>query len=191
MTIDRAAAAHAIDAFLLAIGRDPATDPDLVGTGARVADAFIDELCSGYTVDTRALLEKSVIQASSSGLVIVRNIALTVMCPHHLLPATGKATLAFAPREKLVGLGALTTLVDAHARRLTLQERVGEAVVADLAAVLDPEWVACRIVLVHGCMVARHEHAAGTRVETLALFRSKSATGDVDARAYTALGVGT
>src|SRR5262245_53136179 len=49
--LDRRAAAAAIDAFLRAIGRD---EPDVVGTGARVADMFLDELCAGYSVDTRA-----------------------------------------------------------------------------------------------------------------------------------------
>ena len=43
--MDKAAAARAIDAFLLALGRDPAKEPELRGTGARVAEAFAAELC--------------------------------------------------------------------------------------------------------------------------------------------------
>jgi len=46
---DRKAAARAIDDFLRAIGRDPKRDAILAGTGARVADAYIDELCDGTT----------------------------------------------------------------------------------------------------------------------------------------------
>jgi GTP cyclohydrolase I len=187
MPIDRKAAADAIDAFLRAIGRDPATEPDLVGTGARVADAFADELCAGYAVDTRQLLEASTIAGGTDGLVVVRDVPVTTVCPHHLLTASGTATIAMQTRERLVGLGTLASLIDAHARRLTLQERIGEGVVADLAAVLAPAWVGCRIVLVHGCMVARGERAIGARVETVAL---RGATGDVVARAHAALGVG-
>ena len=187
MPIDRKAAANAIDSFLRAIGRDPSTEPDLVGTGARVADAFADELCSGYSVDTRALLAQSTIVGATDGIVIVRDVPVTTMCPHHLLPASGTATIAMQTRERLVGLGTLASLVEAHARRLTLQERIGEGVVADVIAVLEPEWVGCRLVLVHGCMVARGERAIGTRVETIAL---RGATGDAVALAYAALGVG-
>jgi GTP cyclohydrolase I len=187
MPIDRKAAANAIDAFLRAIGRDPSTEPDLVGTGARVADVFADELCAGYAVDTRKLLAASTIANGAEGTVVVRDIAITTMCPHHLLPATGTATVAMHTREKLVGLGTVASLVEAHARRLTLQERIGEAVVSDIAAVLEPEWVGCRIVLVHGCMVVRGERAIGTRVETVAL---RGAAGDVVALAHAALGVG-
>jgi GTP cyclohydrolase I len=189
MSIDRMAAANAIDAFLRAIGRDPSREPDLVGTGARVADAFLDELCAGYQVDTRALLEASAIDASGSsgGLVVVRDVPITTMCPHHLLPATGTATIAMHARARLVGLGTLASLVEAYARRLTLQERIGDAVVADLEAVLAPAWVGCRLVLVHGCMVARGERAVGSRVETVAL---RGVTGEGVAHAHAVLGVG-
>ena len=191
MPIDRTAAANAIDAFLRAIGRDPSEEPDLVGTGARVADAYVDELCAGYAVDTRALLGGSVIATithASGGLVVVHDVAITTMCPHHLLPATGKATIAMLAREKLVGIGTLVSLVEAHARRLTLQERIGDAVVADIDAVLQPEWVGCRLVLVHGCMVSRGERAVGTSVETVAMRGADS--GETLARAHVALGVG-
>jgi GTP cyclohydrolase I len=192
MPIDRTAAANAIDAFLRAIGRDPAREPDLVGTGARVADAYVDELCAGYAVDTRALLSASVIAeagTASGGLVVVRDVAVTTMCPHHLLPASGTATIAMQTRQRLVGIGTLVSLVEAHARRLTLQERIGEAVVSDIEAVLAPEWVGCRLVLVHGCMVSRGERAVGSRVETLAL-RGSALSGDAALRAQAALGVG-
>jgi len=172
MAIDKAAAAAAIDAFLLAIGRDPGTEPDLVGTGDRVADAYVDELTTGYGVDTRALLEKHALPATpmtSGNVIVVRDIPLVTMCPHHLLPATGTATVALEPRDRLIGLGTIAGLVEAYSRRLTLQEHIGEGVVADLEAVLAPAWVGCRILLAHGCMIARGERAIGARVETLAL----------------------
>jgi GTP cyclohydrolase I len=91
-------------------------------------------------------------------------------------------------RERLVGLGTLVSLLEGHARRLTLQEHIGEAVVADIEAVLQPAWVGCRLVLVHGCMVARGERAVGSRVETVAL---RGASTEVAiSRAHAALGVG-
>ena len=44
MSVDKEAARLAIEAFLRAIGRDPEREPELSGTGKRVADAFVDEL---------------------------------------------------------------------------------------------------------------------------------------------------
>jgi len=189
MPIDRNAAASAIDAFLRAIGRDPSAEPDLVGTGQRVADAYVDELCAGYGVDTLALLRQGAMAAKAPGLVVVRDVPVVTMCPHHLLPATGTATVAMHANERIVGLGTLAALVEAYARRLTLQETIGEAVVADMAEVLAPDWCACRLVLVHGCMVARGERALGSRVETVAV-RGASSPKKL-AAVHAVLGVGS
>jgi GTP cyclohydrolase I len=183
MPIDRRAAAEAIDAFLRAIGRG---ESDLVGTGDRVADMFLDELCSGYDVDTRDLLERAAIVASSTGAVVVRDIPVATTCPHHLVPSLGRATVAFRGRDRIVGLGSVVAVVDAYARRLSLQETIGEAVVADLDAVLSPEWVGCRLVLSHACMIARGERATGSSVETIAL----RAPLEREAEARAVLGVG-
>jgi GTP cyclohydrolase I len=183
--MDREAAARAIDAFLRALGRDPEREPELVETGARVAAAYADELLAGYDVDVDALLAQNVF-AGRSELVVVRDIPLTTTCPHHLMPAIGIATIAFAPEEHLVGVGAVTLVMDAFARRLTLQEQIGERAVAALQKHLAPRWAACRIALSHACMTARGERSHGARVETLAL-----AGGEVDEAAiYTVLGVG-
>ena len=168
MAIDRVAAAKAIDAFLLALGRDPAREPELAGTGARVTDAFADELCAGYAVDTKKLLAEHIIPTKPQGLVVVRDIPIATMCPHHLLPALGTATVAFHPARKILGLGAIASLVEAHARRLTLQETIGWAVVDDLFDAIDPVSVACRIELRHGCMIVRGEKVHGASVVTLA-----------------------
>jgi GTP cyclohydrolase I len=184
-TMDREAAARAIDAFLRALGRDPEREPELVGTGARVAAAYADELIAGYAVDIDALLAQAVF-AGRSDLVIVRDVPLATTCPHHLMPAVGLATLAFAPDEHLVGVGTVARVLDAFARRLTLQEDIGERAVAAVQKHLAPLWTGCRITLSHACMTARGERTHGARVETLAL-----AGGEVDeAVVYAALGVG-
>jgi GTP cyclohydrolase IA len=182
--VDRDAAAQAVDAFLRALGRDPVREPELVGTGQRVAAAYADELLSGYAVDVDELISSSVF-AGTSELVAVRDIAVATMCPHHLMPSTGVATVAFAPEEHLLGVGTVVGLVEAFARRLSLQEQLGERVVAALQKHLAPRWVACRITLTHACMTARGERAHGARVETLAL-----AGGEVDeATVYAAVGL--
>lgn len=180
---DRGAAAAAIEAFLRALGR---SEPDLRGTGARVAEMFMDELCAGYAVDTRKLAEGAAMVADAPGLVVVRDVPVVTTCPHHLVPSIGTATVGFLAEGSIIGLGAVASLVDAHARRLALQERIGEGVVADLDAALSPVWVGCRLVLSHGCMIVRGERAIGTQVETVAL----RAPPERVAEAHAALGVG-
>jgi GTP cyclohydrolase I len=150
-----------------------------------VARAWADELLEGYAVDTDALLADNVL-AGTSELVVVRDIPLATMCPHHLMPSTGHATVAFAPRDRLVGVGAVARLVDAFARRLALQEQLGENVASALEKHLYPRWAACRIVLSHACMIARGERTHGARVESVA---TRGDAADL-AVIYAALGVG-
>ncbi len=166
--VDRAAASQAIEAFLRALGLDPSDHDDLAGTGARVADAFVEDLCAGYDVDVDALVTANAIEGRS-GVVIVRNVAVTTTCPHHLMPAIGTADVAFAPDRKLMGVGTVARVVHAFAQRLALQEQIGEDVVDALERGLRPVWVACRIDLAHACMIARGEKQHGARVETMGL----------------------
>ena len=166
--VDREAAARAVRDFLRALGRDPERHPELAGTPDRVATAWADELLAGYAVDVDALVAPNVFPGTTE-LVVVRAVPITTMCPHHLLPSTGEATVAFAPHEHLVGVGTVAAVVDAFARRLAMQETLGEHVAHTLHEHLAPRWVACRVVLAHACMTARGERAHGARVETLAL----------------------
>ncbi len=92
------------------------------------------------------------------------------------MPATGVATVAFAPEEHLVGVGTVARLVDAFARRLALQEEIGER---DGRRRCRSTWRRAgrraASLLRHACMTTRGERTHGARVETLAL-----AGGEVD-----------
>jgi len=183
--MDRDAAAKAIDAFLRALDRDPGGEPELIGTADRVARAFVDELMSGYAADIDGLLAHSIISGRSD-VVIVRDVPVATMCPHHLMPSAGYAVVAFAPREMLVGFGAISRVVAAYSKRLALQEQIGQNVVQAIDRHLAPRWVACRIVLTHSCMRtsggANHEGP----VETLALIGPDQER----CSAYAAVGLG-
>ncbi len=167
MKVDRARAEQAIEAFLYAIGRDPSSETELQGTAARVTAAFVDELCDGYTKDPRALIRDNVVTGTTA-VVALRDVPVATTCPHHLMVATGVGTIAYAPREKLVGLGVLAQLLDTFAHRLTLQEEIGEQVALTLSRELDAHWVACRLLLRHGCVTARGERKHGTTAESVA-----------------------
>ena len=166
--IDRSAAAPAIDAFLRAIGRDPAAETELAETAERVTDAFVDELCNGYDVDVPALLRTHTLEQSTEW-VVARDLAVVTVCPHHLLPAVGKATVAFAPSTKIVGIGVLGKVVDAFAHRLVLQETIGEQVTEALMEQLQPKWAGCLLALRHTCMMGRGGRKHDAEVETVSI----------------------
>ncbi len=171
--MDRLRAARAIDEFLRALGRTPEREPELVGTGERVADAYAD-LCAGYDVDVDALMHENLIQQKGD-VVLLDGIATTTMCPHHLMPAIGTATVAYAPSDKILGVGAIARLVDAFSRRLTLQEKIGDDVTRVLHKHLSPAWVCCRISMQHSCMSARGERRHGARLVTFSVVGDRAA----------------
>ncbi len=176
---DRERAARAVDDFLRALGYD--LKGELAGTGARVADAWIDELVCGERVDPLRLLENGSIDLGPGphGAVVLRDIHVATMCPHHLLPAHGKATVGYLPGRRVAGLGVVAEVVDVLARRLTLQETLGRDIARALQDGLFAEGAFCKLELVHTCFALRGEKQHGARIETLMLLGRF----DADARA--------
>lgn len=180
MPIDREAAERAVAQFLAALGHDIRSDPELGDTPARVVDAFAGDLLSGYDVDLAQLIADGSVPADvDHGLVAVRDIAIATLCPHHLLPALGSATVAYHPGTKLLGLGTIASLVDACCRRLTLQEAIGRNIVQALMQHAEARGAWCRIELRHGCLSARGARQSSAVVESVASAGTLAAPGAV------------
>jgi GTP cyclohydrolase I len=77
------------------------------------------------------------------------------MCEHHCLPFFGKVHIAYIPNKKIVGISKLARLVDIYARRLQIQERIGQQVTDALMKYLKPKGAACIITAEHMCMRMR------------------------------------
>lgn len=167
--MNRDAARAAIREFLLALGHDPEKNPELEETPARVVEAFADELLTGYGRDLAALVTKDSSPAPrEAGLIAVRDIAVATVCPHHLMPALGRANVIYRPGDRILGLGVIARLVDACARRLVLQETIGEDVVSTLVKLAGARGALCEITLQHGCLSARGAQQVDARVTTVA-----------------------
>lgn len=167
--VDRDGAARAIRAFIEALGYD-ANAPELRDTPTRVASAFIDELVQGERLDLGELIRagSEPLVGKPPGLVLVKDISVTSICPHHLLPAVGKASVAYLPGERLLGLGTVARLVEACGQRLALQEAVGESVVQALLTHGGARGAFCRMELLHTCLSARGAGKPEARLVTLA-----------------------
>ncbi len=165
--MDRPGAEKAIRDFLIALGHDP-EDRELASTPARVASAFMDELLAGRDTDIDALLEAGACgcEKDADGIVVVRDISVSTVCPHHLMPATGLCTVAYLPGSRVAGIGTLARLVHACARRLTLQERIGVEVTSALIRCLGARGAYCALDLRHSCMSARGNREAAATVRT-------------------------
>lgn len=165
----RRLAAAAINEFLCALGYR--LEGELVGTGQRVADAWLDELVSGEHTDPAACLRAGSLDLGEGthGVVVLHDVALATMCPHHLMPSHGYATIGYLPKRLAAGLGTIAEAAHSCARRLALQEQLGETIASALEQGLDADGSFCRLRLVHTCFIARGERQAASVVDTLAL----------------------
>jgi GTP cyclohydrolase IA len=166
-SVDRDAAARAIDAFLRAVGAPVGSDPELEQTAERVAAAFADELLAGYDEDPAAILADTT-DTRAPGMVVVRDLPVATMCPHHLLPAQGVAHVGYVPDGRVVGLGALGRLLQCYARRLILQEDLGQSVADALVEHLGAKGGACMVDLSPTCLTIRGGRQHGARAVTTA-----------------------
>jgi GTP cyclohydrolase I len=158
-----ARAAAAIDAFLDAVlPAQTRSEPDLAGTPARVAEAWLADLVDGYQQDPAALLAEAM-PARGRDLVAVTGIDYHSMCPHHLLPSRGVAHVAYLPGGRVVGFGQIARLVDCFAHRLVLQEELARQVAEAIVEHLGARGAACVLDAEQSCLTVRGERRRAAR----------------------------
>jgi GTP cyclohydrolase I len=147
------ALSHSVRAFLSALGRDPKS-AELRETPDRVAEAW-RHFTRGYQSTADDIFSEGVFEDSYEGMVLVRDIDFFSVCEHHLVPFFGKCHVAYVPARKVAGLSKVARLVELHARRLQVQERMTREIARDLAQALKPRGVAVRMEARHLCMAMR------------------------------------
>ena len=139
---------------LIEIGEDPDRE-GLERTPLRVAKAM-DFLTSGYTTSLDGVVNDAIFDAEgASEMVVVRDVEYYSMCEHHMLPFFGKATVAYLPKGKIIGLSKIARIVDVYARRLQVQERLTNQVADAMTDILDPYGVGVVMEGKHLCMMMR------------------------------------
>jgi len=96
-------ARRGIEEFLRGLGFDIDADPELTRTAERVVGAFSQDLLSGENMDDATMLLKgsSPARPGEKGIVVLRNLSTVTVCPHHLMPAIGHATVMYIPDKAL------------------------------------------------------------------------------------------
>jgi GTP cyclohydrolase IA len=167
-SIDLARIERAVREILIAVGEDPDRD-GLVRTPARVARAYA-ELFAGLRVDPAQVLTTT-FEANHDELVLVRDIDVTSLCEHHLLPFRGVAHIGYIPgvHGRITGLSKLARLVEVFARRPQVQERLTSQIADLLMAKLEPRGVVAVLECEHMCMAMRGIQKPGSRTITSAV----------------------
>ena len=139
--------------LLEAIGEDPARD-GLRGTPRRVREAY-DFLTSGSDQKIDDIVNNALMPVDTDGMVIVKDIEMYSLCEHHLLPFFGKVHVGYIPKKNVIGLSKIPRIIDMFARRLQVQERMGQQICDALEDVLQPKGIGVVIEANHFCMMMR------------------------------------
>lgn len=149
------------------LGEDPDRE-GLLKTPSRVAKSMA-WLTRGYGLDAKQVIGDALFEEKHENMVMVRDIEMYSMCEHHMLPFFGKVHVAYIPNGKIVGLSKLPRVVEVFARRLQVQERLGEQIANALDEVLQPKGVGVVIEAVHLCMMMRGVEKQNSRTITSSL----------------------
>ena len=161
---------RAADDLLTTFPKEAMGDGVKEDTPMRVAKMW-DELLAGYNKDPADILSKTFnVEAggdeNANGIVVVKDIPFYSQCEHHLVPFYGTCSIAYIPRERVVGLSKFARLVECYARRLQVQERMTKQIIDDIIKYLNPIGTMVVITAEHMCMTMRGIQKPGTKTTT-------------------------
>ncbi len=131
---------------------------------------------------------KKVFKNPFNEMLVVKEMDVWTLCPHHLLPCHFSVTIGYVPNGDVLGLSKFSRIAEILAKRPVMQEEYSTELADMLMKRLEPKGVAVQVVGEHGCMSARgikqhsevitstirgvFEKEPETRAEFLAICRS-------------------
>ena len=154
-----------VQAIFEALGMD-LTDDSIMDTPKRVAKMYVNEIFWG--LEPKAFPKCTTVENKMgyNSMVLERGITVSSFCEHHLQPIWGKATVAYIPKNKVLGLSKMNRIVEYFSRRPHVQERLTEQVAAALKKVLETEDVGVVIDAEHFCVKCRGVEDTGSSTVT-------------------------
>lgn len=169
--IDKEAIEKHIRGILIALGDNPDRE-GLIETPKRVANMY-EEIFQGmnYTNDEIIKIYNKNFEVSnnldSNDMVIVKDIEIFSCCEHHLaLMYDMSVTVAYIPKDRVIGLSKIARICDMVGKRLQLQERIGRDIAYIVSKIINSEDIAVLIKRKHSCMTARGINKTNSFTET-------------------------
>jgi GTP cyclohydrolase I len=130
-------------------------DDSLIETPKRWAKMVVNETMWGLDFDAFPKCTTVDNKMKYDEMVIERNITVHSLCEHHILPIVGKATIAYVPKNKVLGLSKMPRIVEYFSRRPQIQERLTEQIFHALQYILETDDIAVVIDATHLCVSSR------------------------------------
>lgn len=131
-------------------------DDSLQDTPKRVAKMYVNEIFAGLIPDN--FPKCTTVDNKFSGIddfVLEKNITLYSDCEHHIRPIIGSVSVAYIPKNKVLGLSKLNRIVQYFGQRPQVQERLTQQIAEAIAFVTESEDVIVRVDAKHLCVSQR------------------------------------
>lgn len=154
------------------------SDDSLAETPKRVAKMYVNEIFWGLDYDAFPKCTTVENKMAYNEMVVERNINVQSNCEHHFVVIDGKATVAYVPNKKVLGLSKINRIVEYFSKRPQIQERLTEQIFHALQFILETEDVAVMIDAQHYCVKSRGVEDVGSSTVTSKLgggFKSDAA----------------
>ena len=142
------------------------SDDSLAETPKRVAKMYVNEIFWGLDYDAFPKCTTVENKMAYNEMVVERNINVQSNCEHHFVVIDGKATVAYVPNKKVLGLSKINRIVEYFSKRPQIQERLTEQIFHALQFILETEDVAVMIDAQHYCVKSRGVEDVGSSTVT-------------------------
>lgn len=123
--------------------------------GLDSADDYLDDVEETEGVEG-AIKSTAETKATPGRVVVMKDIDLFSYCEHHMaLMYDMKATVAYVPKGKVIGLSKIARVADMVGRRLQLQEKIGKDIADIISEITGSGDVAVLLEGRHSCVSAR------------------------------------
>ena len=151
--------------IMRALGLD-LTDDSLIDTPKRVAKMYVNEIFWGLDYDAFPKCTTVDNKMKYNEMVVERNVNVQSNCEHHFVVIDGLATVAYVPKQKVLGLSKINRIVEYFAKRPQIQERLTEQIFHTLCYILETDDVAVMIDAQHYCVKSRGVEDTGSSTVT-------------------------
>jgi GTP cyclohydrolase I len=145
------------------------TDDSLIETPKRVAKMFVGEIFWGLDYEAFPKCTTVDNKMQYNEMVVERNVSVQSNCEHHFVVIDGLATVAYVPKQKVLGLSKINRIVEYFSKRPQIQERLTEQIFHTLQFILETDDVAVMIDARHYCVAARGVEDTGSSTVTVRL----------------------
>jgi GTP cyclohydrolase I len=145
------------------------SDDSLIDTPKRVAKMYVNEIFWGLDYEAFPKCTTVDNKMKYNEMVCERNVSVQSNCEHHFVVIDGLATVAYVPKDKVLGLSKINRIVEYFSKRPQIQERLTEQVFHTLQFILETEDVAVMIDAQHYCVKSRGVEDTGSSTVTTRL----------------------